>query len=833
MLAICGRSLRWTSIKGWRRSLGIALAALAVWGTPVSGQTAGGGAAPEQGGGNLPLRAALDSAESESAADDSEAAQSSQRSRPTVSQQPANNASPTLLYAAVSVNGSTVTDFTQVVRMPNGRFMVTPQFFTAARLNVPAASLLTFAGSTFLPLDSIPGVRYQFNETQQTLDVSVPAEQFTPSYISAQSHPVFAPTKPSPGFFVNHDIELLGFGHSVQATGAFEAVGFGMGGVLSSSMIVGDMTSSRSVHRLNTQFMREFPERMRVLTVGDALSSGGSWTRQLHYAGVQWASNFSIQPSFVPFALPGLQGQAAEPSTLDLYVNNIRTVSRPVNAGPFTIDNIPTVTSQGNIQMVLTDALGRQQVVTTSYISNPQLLRKGVHDFNYQAGVMRWGIGTSLDSYHTGFAAAAHRFGVSNRFTVGAEGEVAGTSQAAGIDGFWGLLPLGILSGGVAASHSASGVGELSHAELSRRTPKFGFGAGAQFATRSFRQLGLGEIGTPRLQTQAQVSYGIRSNVGVGLAFVQQSYYRSPVNTGSSFRTVSGSLSFRIPRVGYMSWTTNYTPSAKQHFSGFMTLSVPLGVRRSAMLSSSYDGVTPSGTVAVSQSLPMGDGIGYRARYNSNRSSVDAGFDNQNRWGTYTVEAGRDNGGSSYRLAERSSLAFVQNRIVPTRWLNDSFAVVELPRTKGVSVYANNQYITKTDRRGLALVPMVAYDANSVRLDDQDVNVDVNMDLGEHTIVPMSRTGVLVRFKASQNRGMIAILQLPDGKFVPAGAQVQVENTGTIAVAGYDGEVYIENLSLPAALTAQWEGQRCRAEIPFSKALEPFPRIGPFLCNPK
>lgn len=818
---------RWTSTEvGWLRKLPKLLAALAL-GAFASGQVPRPGP-PDQV--PAPLQAALVATEP-AAESDTEA--SPQATRSGTGRERDAASSPTLLYVSVTVNGNAVAEFMQVVRTPGGRFLVPPQCLTAARVNVPSASALNFAGSVFFPLDGIPGVRYAFDEGQQALNIKVPAQEFQLSRIDMQHHHTYPPSRPSPGFVLNHDLDVLGFEGRVQATGAFEAVAFGFGGVLTNSVLARDLTSARSVRRLNTQFMRELPDRMRVLTVGDALSSGGGWTRQLHFGGVQWASNFAIQPSFVPFALPGIQGQAAEPSTLDLYVNSVRAVSRPVNAGPFTIDNIPIITSQGNIQMVLTDALGRQQVVTTSYISTPQLLRQGVHDFSYQAGLLRWGIGTEDDSYRRAFAAGTHRFGINDRFTIGGEGEVAGISQAGGVDAYWGLLPVGTLSAGAAASHSDRGIGKLVHVELSNRRPRFGFGAGAQFATKSFQQLGLNDVGTPRLQLQAQALYSFHRTTSLGLAYVAQEYYRNPLVSTTSFRTVSGSLNVRLGRIGYLSWTTNYAPKATRHVSSFITFAIPLGLRRSAMLSSSYDGEHAAGTAAISQSLPIGDGIGYRARYNSDRSSVESGFDAQNRWGTYTIEAGRDNSGTSYRLAERSGFAYVENRFLPTRWLNDSFAVVELPENKGVSVYANNQYVTKTNGRGLAVVPMVPYDANAVRLDDQNVPVDVDMDLAERVVVPMSRTGVLLKFKAEQNRGMTVILTLPDGSPIPPGTEVRIERTGETAIVGYDGEMYVENLSLPATLVARTGDQQCRAEVPFIDNKAPLPRIGPFPCIPK
>ena len=741
---------------------------------------------------------------------------------------------PVPMFVTVTVNGKPIADFLQVARVRDNTFFVPAECFRAARLSLPTSPPLNLGGKLFYPLDGIPGLQYRFNDAEQVLDVTVPSSQFELSRINAQLRQAYPPTSPSPGFVLNHDVQVFGAGGRVQGSGLFEAVGFGFGGVVTNSVLAGDLSSGRSIRRLDTQFMREFPDRMRVLTVGDALTSGGAWNRQLHFLGARWGSNFSIQPSFVPFALPGLQGQAAEPSTLDLYVNNVRTVSRPVNAGPFTIDNIPTITSQGNIQMVLTDALGRQQVVTTAYIAAPQLLRKGVHDFGYEAGVLRWGIASPADNYHTGFAAGSHRFGLSDRFTLGMEGELAGVSQAMGVSGTWGLLPLGLLSTGAAVSHSDHGAGGLLHAELAHREPKLGLGGGVQFATRPFRQLGLGEAeGTPRLQAQAQVSYAFASSITAGLAYVVRQNYWTPLTPGTAFRALSGSLSVKVGRLGYLSWTMNYSPTSTPRTTGFAVFTIPLGQRRSMSLSGRHGGANPSATVSMMQSPPIGDGFGYRSRISSDRALVEGGLDYQNRVGAYTVEAGRDNAGTSFRLEEKSGYAWVQNRLIPTRWLYDSFALVEVPDTKGVRVYANNQYITKTNGRGLAVVPMVAYDANAVRLDDRGIPVEVNMDLEERTVVPMTRTGVLVQFKAAPNRGVIIVLQLPDGKPVPAGAEARVEGADLAATVGFDGEVYLEKIDSPAVLNVQAAEFACRANVPAIAYERPLPRVGPVTCTTK
>ena len=46
--------------------------------------------------------------------------------------------------------------------------------------------------------------------------------------------------------------------------------------------------------------------------------------------------------------------------------------------------------------MVVTDVMGRQQIVTTSFNRSTTLLRKGVNEYVYEAGSLRYGYGMQL-----------------------------------------------------------------------------------------------------------------------------------------------------------------------------------------------------------------------------------------------------------------------------------------------------------------------------------------------------------------------------------------------------------------------------------------------------
>ena len=84
---------------------------------------------------------------------------------------------------------------------------------------------------------------------------------------------------------------------------------------------------------------------------------------------------------------------------VDIYVDNILRLKQPVDTGPFTINNLPVYAGQGNVQMVVHDVLGRQQVYTQGYITSAQLLRQGSKDVSYEAGALRNNFGSKDSDY--------------------------------------------------------------------------------------------------------------------------------------------------------------------------------------------------------------------------------------------------------------------------------------------------------------------------------------------------------------------------------------------------------------------------------------------------
>jgi outer membrane usher protein len=745
---------------------------------------------------------------------------------------------PEEVIIAVFINNRSVGELERLLRV-SGRYYATADQFANWRLRVPSVQPLQVNSRNYYPLDC-EGLSLNLDAKSQALYVSAPPSALAGTVLDFAVRNSGTPITPAPGLFVNHNFEMDHSRAGLKLSGLMEFGFFSNAGVLTTRFAGRDLTGSLLPYRLDTQFIRDFPDRRATLTVGDTVSAASPWARRVYYGGIRWASKFSTQPSFRPYAVPILAGVAAEPSTVDIYVNSVRTAHQAVESGPFDIRNLPVMTGQGEIQMVVTDILGRQQVIAQPYISAQQLLRKGVNEYTYEAGSLRRGFGTASAGYQSVFFAGTHRHGFSDLLTMSFHGEAEAKLQNFGVGADYGRLPLGLISGGLAVSHAGEGAGGLAYAEFQHMARSLGYSALVQTASRRFQQLGLlPDERVAKILAQVQVSHSLRNLGSVSLGYLRRQLWQGPqfrLNEPAfmSFGGMTASLSVRLMQRAYLAISANYSPGLRRGMTGNVSLVIPLGQRRTLISSTDFqEGGGNSSTIDYTQQLPVGNGYGYRVRTSvNNPQHTDAGIWLQNGLGTYGLEASEASGNLTWRLTETGSVIGMNRHVVPSRWLNDSFALVEAPGSKGVSVFANNQFITKTRRSGIAVIPnLVPYDNNIVRLDDSGVPLSIGMDLGEKTVVPMPRTGAVVRFVTAPIKGALFALVTEDGKPVPLGAAVKVNGRAQVFQVALRGEVFVPDLSFPARLQASWDSTGCEATVPSPPGNRPLPRIGPVTCR--
>jgi outer membrane usher protein len=730
-----------------------------------------------------------------------------------------------------TVNGQPAITTLVVRRDADGTLLLRAADLETLRLKQPALGALLVNGERYYRLGAEIGARVNFDATTQRADVSLPPEAFLATVRQASTADRPRVTTPALGGFVNYDL----YGESTAARtslgGIVEAGFFTPQGVGTSTLLSRDDGDSRSAVRLDTTWTLDLPERLATLRLGDAISASGAWGRSVRLGGVQFGTNFATQPTLVTTPMLAVHGAAIVPSTVDVFVNGAQVASQEVPPGPFTIDHVPSITGAGQMQVVITDALGRQQVLSQPYYTGPALLRAGLSEYSFELGSLREDYGYASNAYGDLVAAATFRRGFTDQFTAEAHAEMqAGGPAAVGLDGAWQAGRLGILSASLAVG-GADETGWLAGFGYEHNGQRTSLFARSQFASESFAQLGTGELDDRPKQ---------RTFVGFGLDFarfgnLQVAYGLQSFWTRARQETVGVSHALTLGDFGYLSLIVSQNIGADSATDVFLNWTMPFGDRRSAAVSLRQSTPAAAGdefaaVASVQQSLPAGTGVGYQVSLASNEDA-QLGYSYQGRAGTAGVQYARRNDTDGWRADVSGGLAITAAGVMPARRLDRSFAVVKVADYENLTVYVENQPIGRTDGQGRILLDgLRPYERNEISIDPKQLPMDASLAMPVMEVTPAYRSGALVEFPVTRSRPATLRLVRVDGTAVPAGASVRTEHEKT--PVGMDGLVYLSEAAGTQRAVAEWVGgQRCEFTFTRAAGTDPVPDLGTIACR--
>jgi outer membrane usher protein len=718
-----------------------------------------------------------------------------------------------------------------VRRDTDGTLLVRIEDLAQMRIKTPSRGIVTVDGERHARLGAEMDAEVEFDDATQTARVTLPAKAFVATRSSAVSPDAPRVTTASLGGFVNYDL----YGQQVDrqtSVGAIVDLGiFGPRGVVTNSMLGRDDDQAREVVRLDTTWTLDLPERLATLRVGDAISAAGAWGQSARFGGIQFGTNFSTQPTLVTTPLLYAQGEAIVPSTVDVFVNGRRVASEQVPPGPFSIDRLPPITGAGQMQVVVTDALGRQQVVSQPYYTGPTLLRAGLNEYSFEAGAIREDYGLSSNAYGDVMLAGTLRRGFTDHFTAEVHGEAQlGGATAAGLNAAWQAGNLGIVSLTAAAGGDGS-IGYLGGAGFERNGQRFSVFMRTLYGSKEFAQLGT----TARAGRLKQLSFG-----GMGFDLgrrgnVQVSYGRQTSWTSPTNETLALSHSVELGAYGYLNFIASHSlGDGNASTDLFLNWTMAFGERRTASLSMQHSpdnraGAAFEAVATIQQSLPPGSGTGYYASISSTED-VELDYALQGSAGTVGVQYASRAGTSGWRANANGGLAMTGAGIMPSRRLDRSFAVVEIADYADMTVYLENQPIGRTDRKGRVLLDSLrAYESNAVSIDPRELPLDASLASPAMSVTPAYRSGPIVRFPVVRASAATLRLVLPDGTPVPAGASVITRNE-RVPVA-MDGFIYLTAAAGRHTAAAEWHGHRCEFSFERPENGDPQPDLGNVTCS--
>jgi len=727
-----------------------------------------------------------------------------------------------------------------VLRGAVDEFWVEESDFVRLRLKLPASVPHVADGRRYYSLAAIRNIQIHFDEALQRVVLTVPAEAFQSVKFDVQSRSAPALTPTANGAFLNYQVYAQHVSDSTLS-GAFTEFGiFNRYGVLTSSSVIrsepATPTQSRVTRwiRLDSAFTHDFPNRIERLTIGDSITSAGSWGSAVRIGGISWGTDFSIRPDLITTPLLTATGTATVPSTVDVFINNQKVSSQTLPPGPFIIDRLPAITGNGQVSMVVRDALGREQILTQNFYSSLALLAPKLSQYQLSAGKVRSNYALQSNDYGKAALSATYRRGISSWFTIEAHGEaLQDYGQAVGINAAVGASTYGVFN--VIAAHSAGSgkSGSLLGAGVESRFSNISMTFSSKFASRDYRQVS--NAGTGYLQFKqrdlAQMGVALNRAGSIAMAYARDQYFDLPMQ-----RNVSITYNTLVAKHLSLSLVASRSMSDTRNSSYFLTFTLPLGQRRAASLTAnggSGIGAPPNEVYAsLVQNAPAGNGYGYRVAASS-RGNYNADGRLQSFAGDLDVQVARQQGISGQNLYWSGAATLLDGQVDVTRTVNDSFAMIDVDGIADVPVYVDHQLTTHTNKHGKAMLHyLLPYQPNRINIEPTELPLDTVIDNQTLTIAPGYRSGVIARFPVSHVRS--ATFQLVDeaDQVVPAGAQVIFN--GKIFTVAYGGMTYVTGYDHGLQGHVSWSGAHCEFRVAppaNSSQDDPLPDLGKIKCR--
>ena len=733
-----------------------------------------------------------------------------------------------------------------VNQMDTGRIIAVDQ--RAGQLFVPASALqdvgMKLPGEPVgsVALDQVPGLHSDYDSNGQRLLLDVPPSWLQAQFIGNRNTYPRTQAMSSFGALLNYDVYFNDTDDGGSYLAAWNEVRlFDTWGTLSNTGQVrqtladgiNDSTLGNGYRRYDTSWRFSDDERLLTYEAGDVISGSLPWSSSVRLGGVQVSRDFAVRPDLVTYPLPQFAGEAAVPSSVDLFINGYKSDTAQLQPGPYTLTNVPFINGAGEAVVVTTDALGRQVSTTVPFYVTSTLLQQGLTDFSVAAGTLRRDYTLRDFGYGPGVTSGTFRYGYSDSLTLESHAEASSDLTLGGLGANLRLGNFGVLNTALSQSRFDSRSGQ--QLSLGYQYNSTRYSLMYQRVERRDDYANLTLVDTPyaslsKRSEQVTLSLNLQRFGSLGLGYFD-------VQAADDSRTRLLNLSWSKPL-----WrNTSFYLSANREIGDSSwamqaQLVIPFDLNGSLALSTerSKDGASRQ-RINYSRAVPSEGGVGYNLGYAQGDAPSYRQADLTWRLQSVQLQAGvYGSSDAQTRWADASgSLVWMGGETFAANRINDAFVVVSTQGFAGIPVRYENQLVGQTDRNGHLLVPWSsAYYRGKYEIDPLNLPANVQSPNVEQRVSVRRGSGYLLEFPL--RRVLAASITLVDRQHqeLPLGSLVVHEQSNTQAVVGWDGLVYLENLSAHNTLQVTLgEGRTCQATFDIDEQQQDVPLIGPLVCQ--
>lgn len=733
-------------------------------------------------------------------------------------------------YLMLSVNGRVDTQVIPVLYR-NGHYLVEAGALTRNHVRPGAQK------SGLIDVNALPQVGVEYDSINQQLKLTVPTDWLPVQNVTSASMLNYVPAISDSGMLFNYDAYYLKSYSGRQTLSVWlEPRLFSDYGQVTSTgtwrrTFTGDNSDADSGYlRYDTSWRYSDEEQMVSYQLGDFVSDSLTWSNSVRMGGLRISRNFSVRPDLVTYPLLQYSGTSAVPSSVDLFINGYKASSNNLDAGPFTLTNVPYINGSGEATVVTTDALGRQVVTNIPFYVSNTLLREGLSDFDVSLGTLRSNYGVRNADYAHGASSLIYRYGLTNYLTLSGHSELSDGLALSGVGsditpGRWGTFSNAYSFDGSKGQRYSLGYSYYTHA----------FGIAVQHSQRTHGYEDLSTFRThAQLSRRSDQATFSTSPFGRGGGTLGIGYFDILAWDNSRTRLLNLSYSRSMWGNSSLNLSLNKT-LGESGYSAQLQVSIPLGsdLSASAQLQRDSSGEYAE-RFALSKTAPSDGGIGWNLGYSTGNSQYrQADMSWKTAYATLQGGMYGDRGEENYWGGLKGSLVYMGNALFATNNVNDGFIVVSTDGYSDVPVRYENRPVGKTDSQGYMLIPWVnAWYPARVEIDTLNLPLDASAEVVEKKVAVREGSGALVSFPVKTVRSVTLRLVDSHGDPLPLGSLATELNSGQSSVVGYDGMIFLSNLPRENSLSVQLlTGGQCHQSFTLADRTTTPAQPGPLRCD--
>lgn len=589
------------------------------------------------------------------------------------------------------------------------------------------------------------------------------------------------------------------------------------------------------------------------LTLGD-FGTQTYVTDNAQIRGVQLASDISMLPMSQRSYAPLIKGVANTNALVSVYQNGRKIYERTVPVGEFEFNDLTAIGNNGDLTVEITENGGEKRQYIIPMQGNMSLIRVGQLNYSVAAGQYKLN-NTVTDDYIAQFGA---EFGLTNYSSVSAAINASNVYQnyvlSLGQNTLFGGFRFDVEQAKATImqkdymglryklayqyNHAASNVSLSATAQYQDQKYQ---SLNNTMSLLNYKDLGQAELDnlflSYRLKQQVNLSLYKKfenSNLGsISVSALKSDYWDRTQNytqydLGYSNRWNKLNYSFGLSQSNR---NFNYERANNKDQKVYLTLSMPLEWRKkhintySNIQHTKNEGQPTSASLGFSGVLGAHNQISYGVSTNQSwtqndlhSSAISANLNYnlpQVKLGAIVNSSDQQ---SQYSLSARGALVAHRYGVTATNQISDTYTIIHADGARGANLM--NAWGSKIDYFGNAIYANLSpYDKNSISLNIQDLDFDVNVKSNQAEVIPRRNSATMIKFDVEKTSNILLnVHNLGMKKEIPIGVQALSADGQIVGMFGQSNQLFVDNSDLlKQDILVQWgvtERQACRIDAP-------------------